>query len=134
MSDIHEYDNGRIEFFPVSEFDSMENPPASRENLHSPKQSSAETVDYDTPSALSLSPGVIHVPTEIGDEMQLGLAEAAWKGRKDKCLEEAEETYKKVHDLKAYKEKVVDFSFPNANTLRRIKKIFEDAEKTKPIF
>ena len=62
--------------------------------------------------------------------MSFNIAEFTFKTRKDKCLDEAEEAYKIDHDIEAYKKKVADFMFPNANTSRRIKKIIEEANNS----
>ena len=58
------------------------------------------------------------------------IAEVTFQKRKDKCLDEVEEACNIDHDIVAYKKKVADFIFPNANTSRRNKKILEDAKKS----
>jgi hypothetical protein len=58
------------------------------------------------------------------------LAQASWEQRKDTTLKEAEKAYKDDNNVEAYKKKVSEFAFPNANTSSRItsflKKIDED--------
>ena len=82
------------------------------------------TVYTDAPSAMmAAAPG----------QLYFDLARASWQQRKEDTLEAAEKAYKENNDVEAYKERVSEFAFPNANTSSRIKnflsKIDEDNKK-----